>query len=55
MSNFYDGLMDNINKLVGELKTEDELKMIKSIGVDYAQGYYFAKPSSEPLRKIASL
>jgi len=37
------------------VETEDELKMIKSIGVDYAQGYYFAKPSSEPLRKIASL
>lgn len=28
MSNYYDGLMENINKLVGELKQEDELKEI---------------------------
>ncbi|MAD42646.1 MAG: EAL domain-containing protein [Arcobacter sp.] len=45
----------NIEVLAEGIETEDELKMIKSIGVDYAQGYYFAKPSSEPLRKIASL
>lgn len=28
MSNFYDGLMDNINKLVGDLRPEDELKEV---------------------------
>lgn len=29
-----------------------ELETIKQIGVDLVQGYYFAKPTSEPIRKI---
>lgn len=41
-----------IEVLAEGIETLSELEMIKSIGVDYAQGYYFAKPSAEPIRKI---
>ncbi len=36
------------------IETKAELDMIKSIGVDLAQGYYFAKPTPEPIRKLVS-
>jgi len=32
-----------------------ELEMVESIGVDYIQGYYFAKPSAEPIRKLKNV
>ncbi len=39
-------------KLLAEMvETEDELETLKELGVDYVQGYYFGKPSSEPLLK----
>ncbi len=41
-----------IEVLAEGIETVYELETIKSIGVDYAQGYYFAKPSAEPVRKI---
>jgi len=34
------------------VETLYELEMVQSIGVDLVQGYYFAKPSAEPIRKI---
>ncbi len=43
---------NDIVVLAEGIETRTELEMIKSIGVDLAQGYYFAKPSSEPIRKI---
>jgi len=41
-----------ITVLAEGIETLEELNTIKSIGVDLAQGYYFAKPSSEPVRKV---
>lgn len=43
---------NNIEVLAEGVETLYELEMIKSLGVDYVQGYYFARPSSEPIRKI---
>jgi EAL domain-containing protein (putative c-di-GMP-specific phosphodiesterase class I) len=40
-------------KILAEgIETAYELEIIKEIGVDYLQGYYFAKPLPEPIRKI---
>ena len=45
--------VDNNIKILAEgVETPYELEKIKEIGVDYAQGYYFAKPSSEIIRII---
>jgi EAL domain-containing protein (putative c-di-GMP-specific phosphodiesterase class I) len=41
-----------ITVLAEGIETKGELDMIQSIGVDLAQGYYYSKPSSEPIRKI---
>jgi len=36
-------------KLLAEMvETKEELETLKKLGVDYVQGYYFGKPSSEP-------
>jgi len=43
---------NNIDVLAEGIETIDELDMIESIGVDYLQGYLFAKPSAEPIRKL---
>lgn len=42
----------DITVLAEGIETAYELETIKNIGVDLVQGYYFAKPSSEPIRKI---
>lgn len=45
--------IENGIKLLAEgVETPYELEKIKEIGVDYAQGYYFAKPSAEIIRTI---
>jgi EAL domain-containing protein (putative c-di-GMP-specific phosphodiesterase class I) len=45
--------IDNNIKILAEgIETPYELEKIKEIGVDYAQGYYFARPSAEIIRVI---
>ena len=45
--------VDNNIKILAEgVETPYELEKVKEIGVDYAQGYYFAKPSAEIIRVI---
>ena len=45
--------VDNNIKILAEgVETPYELEKVKEIGVDYAQGYYFAKPSAEIVRVI---
>ncbi|NPA54337.1 MAG: EAL domain-containing protein, partial [Aquificae bacterium] len=37
-------------KLLAEMvETKEELETLRAIGIDYVQGYYFGKPSSEPV------
>jgi len=43
---------NDIEVLAEGVETSFELEMIESIGVDYLQGYYFARPSAEPIRKL---
>jgi len=42
----------DITVLAEGVETKGELQTINSIGVDLVQGYYFAKPCAEPIRKI---
>ena len=45
--------IDNGIKILAEgVETPYELETVKEIGVDYAQGYYFARPSAEIIRVI---
>jgi EAL domain-containing protein (putative c-di-GMP-specific phosphodiesterase class I) len=45
--------IDNGIKILAEgVETPYELEKVKEIGVDYAQGYYFARPSAEIIRTI---
>ncbi len=40
-----------IRLLAEMVETKEELETLKDIGVDYVQGYYFGRPSSEPMLK----
>lgn len=42
----------NITVLAEGVETVYELETLKEIGVDLVQGYYYAKPSAEPIRKV---
>ena len=47
--------LDNNIKILAEgVETPYELEKVKEIGVDYAQGYYFARPSAEIVRVIGN-
>ena len=49
----YDIAQKNGIKILAEgVETPYEIETIKGIGVDYVQGYYYAKPQAEPVRKI---
>ena len=40
-------------RVVGEgVETEEELKAVTGYGVDYIQGFYTARPKSEPLDEL---
>lgn len=43
---------NSVSILAEGVETKEELEAINSIGADYYQGYYFAKPGAEPVRKI---
>ncbi len=40
------------NVIAEGVETEDEFKMINTLGISHAQGYYFARPAAIPLAKI---
>lgn len=40
-------------KIIAEgIETEKEFKSVESLGITYAQGFYFAKPAAQPIEKI---
>lgn len=41
-----------ITVLAEGVETKEELETVKAIGVDLVQGYYFARPTAEPVRKL---
>lgn len=40
------------NVIAEGIETEEEFKMINTLGISHAQGYYFARPTAIPLAKI---
>jgi EAL domain-containing protein (putative c-di-GMP-specific phosphodiesterase class I) len=49
----YSVAKDNgIAVLAEGVESSFELEMVENLGVDYIQGYYFGKPTAEPIRKI---
>lgn len=43
---------NGIEVLAEGVETIEEINTVEAIGVDYMQGYYFSKPTAEPVRKI---
>jgi EAL domain-containing protein (putative c-di-GMP-specific phosphodiesterase class I) len=37
------------------IETRDEFNIVKTLGVNLAQGYLFGKPSLEPLRSLGDI
>ncbi len=44
----------NCNVIAEGIETEDEFKAIEKLGIIYAQGYYFARPTIIPIARIDS-
>jgi EAL domain-containing protein (putative c-di-GMP-specific phosphodiesterase class I) len=44
---------NNIKVLAEGIERKEELAFVAANGADLVQGYYFAKPSAEPIRKIS--
>lgn len=44
---------NNIKLLAEGVERAQELNTLEELGVDYVQGYYFARPSAEPIREIS--
>ncbi len=42
------------NVIAEGIETEEEFKAIEKLGISYAQGYYFARPTAIPTEKIGS-
>lgn len=42
----------NCNVIAEGVETEDEYKAVEQLGIAYAQGYYFARPTAIPIGKI---
>ena len=45
--------MNNIKVLAEGVETSNEMRMVIDFGVDYIQGYYTGKPSTEIIPEIA--
>ncbi len=43
---------NGIEVLAEGVETQEEMDTIEAIGVDYIQGYYFSRPTAEPIRKL---
>jgi EAL domain-containing protein (putative c-di-GMP-specific phosphodiesterase class I) len=46
---------NGIKVLAEGVETLFELEMVKLLGVDYVQGYYYGRPQAEPLRRVAHI
>jgi EAL domain-containing protein (putative c-di-GMP-specific phosphodiesterase class I) len=44
---------NNIKVLAEGIERQEEYDLVRSIGADYAQGYFFAKPHAEPVRQLS--
>lgn len=43
---------NGIEVLAEGVETQEEIDTVEAIGVDYIQGYYFSKPTAEPIRTL---
>ncbi len=43
---------NGIEVLAEGIETQEEINTVEAIGVDYLQGYFFSKPTAEPIRRL---